>query len=421
MSFLDTSKNFAFILVIASLVIIPLYIQAYVQNSESTIFTQLTLSNNPGLPVQFDKVAYTWTSQVNIVITALDFNFDPNKIDTIGEDFENRITISTRGHSIPYKLVETGPNTGVFAGYVTLTGDPSLKGTAGLDTSGKNPTGITSVCSPVCGPTNGLLAAGGNDAITVSFTYSKGRTVTGTAPIQWSTNEISWDKPSYLPNGQAMLQIVDRDMSLNPRTLNSFETNVWSDSDQGGIKLTMTEIAPGSGIFQGIVYFTSDFQSSGNRLHVTDGDTITGEYVDTTLPPPYSPSDQLRLTATAEIGTTISQLQRVQIDKPRLVNSLGDPLSVVNVDQQIHVSAGLENKQQKNQPFVYLVQIKDQNGLIVSLSWLSGALSSGQSLDVSQSWLAQSSGTYTAEIFVWQDIDNTNPLSPPQSITFVVG
>src|SRR5690348_5275519 len=92
------------------------------------------------------------SSQVNILIHAPDFNSNSYSIDTIGED-RSSIIVSTRESSIPYRLVETGPDTGDFAGYVILSS-------------------TTSVCSPVCGPTDGFLAAGGDDAITVSFTYA---------------------------------------------------------------------------------------------------------------------------------------------------------------------------------------------------------------------------------------------------------
>jgi len=99
---------------------------------------------------------------VHIIINAPDFNSNPYAIDTIGDDSENKITISTRESSIPYRLVETGTDTGVFAGYVILSGS-------------------SSVCSPVCGPTDGFLEASGDDAITVSFTYAQGRTITSTS------------------------------------------------------------------------------------------------------------------------------------------------------------------------------------------------------------------------------------------------
>ncbi|MDE1729094.1 MAG: hypothetical protein KGH81_07965, partial [Thaumarchaeota archaeon] len=39
----------------------------------------------------------------------------------------------------------------------------------------------TSQCSPVCGPTDGFLAAGSDDAITVSFSYPDGQTISATS------------------------------------------------------------------------------------------------------------------------------------------------------------------------------------------------------------------------------------------------
>jgi hypothetical protein len=99
--------------------------------------------------------------QVSIVIYAPDFNSSPYAIDTIGED-GSTVTISTRESSIPYRLVETGPDTGYFAGSVIVSS-------------------TTSSCSPVCGPNDGFLTGGGNDAITVSFTYANGQTITASS------------------------------------------------------------------------------------------------------------------------------------------------------------------------------------------------------------------------------------------------
>jgi hypothetical protein len=127
----------------------------------SAIFTQNTIVNGNGSPILIYRDSYSPTSIVHIVINAPDFNSNSYAIDTIGNDPENKIIVSTRESSIPYKLVETGTDTGVFAGYVTLSG-------------------TTSTCSPVCGPTDGFLTASGDDGLTVSFTYAKDRTITAT-------------------------------------------------------------------------------------------------------------------------------------------------------------------------------------------------------------------------------------------------
>ena len=92
----------------------------------------------------------------------------------------------------------------------------------------------------------------------------------------------------------------------------------------------------------------------------------------------------------------------------------------VPVNKQVQIAADISNSQDRDQSFAYLVQIKDQNGVVVQLSWLTGILTPSQSLNPSQSWTPTSPGSYTAEIFVWNSINNPDALSPPLSMTIAV-
>ena len=395
------------------------------QNAFSAAFPQtsqaITLSgSDSSSPIHLNKKVFSWTDRVYITIYAPDFNSDPNIIDEIGVTADDKVTVSTSGNSIPYRLVETGPNTGIFSGYVTLTGDPTLKGPTGVDGQGTNPTGILSTCNPICGPTNGFLPSSRNDGITVSFEYTRDKVVTGSGIIRWNVGNVEWLQSSYPVNGQGVVQITDPDMSLNPDAINKFETNVWSDSDSGGIKLTMTETGSGTGVFQGVVYFTTDLSSSGSRLHILPGDTVTAEYTDTTLPLPHSPLDQVRLIATATVGTSLPPLEHIPASNARILDSAGNSLSKVNVDQQIQIVSDVTNQENKDQPFAYLVQIQDTNGITLSLSWITGSMVPKQTLNLGQSWLPTTAGTYTAQIFVWESIANPNALSPPLSVQIQV-
>jgi hypothetical protein len=106
---------------------------------------------------------------------------------------------------------------------------------------------------------------------------------------------------------------------------------------------------------------------------------------------------------------------------PRIVDSFGNAITgAVKVGQQIQVTADLANGQDRDQPFVCVVQIQDSNGVMVLLSWITGTLTAGQSLNPAQSWTPSTAGTYTAQIFVWQSIVNPNALSPPLSTTITV-
>lgn len=116
---------------------------------------------NASSPITIYSDTYSPGSIVHILIHAPDFNSSPYAIDTIGDDGNGMVIISTRGASMPYKLAETGPDTGIFSGEVILSSS-------------------TSVCTPVCGPTDGYISAGGDDGITVSFRYSASSSISST-------------------------------------------------------------------------------------------------------------------------------------------------------------------------------------------------------------------------------------------------
>lgn len=108
----------------------------------------------------------------------------------------------------------------------------------------------------------------------------------------------------------------------------------------------------------------------------------------------------------------LTELERASIDKPRLENAFGSPIfDNVNVNQQIQISADVTNHQVKSQNFVYLVQIKDDSGVVVSIGWISGQLTPNQELSPSLSWTPYESGKYTAQVFVWEGLKNHSALS----------
>ena len=98
----------------------------------------------------------------------------------------------------------------------------------------------------------------------------------------------------------------------------------------------------------------------------------------------------------------ITQLDRVDITNPRLVNAFGSKISEqVNVNQQLQISADIKNNQEKSQEFSYIVQIKNQNNIVISVTWLIGSLNPNQTFNPALSWTPKTSGEYTVEIFVW--------------------
>lgn len=85
----------------------------------------------------------------------------------------------------------------------------------------------------------------------------------------------------------------------------------------------------------------------------------------------------------------------------------------VPANKQVQIAADLTSGTNTDQPFAYIVQVLDKNGVAVQLSWITGTLSVGQSLNPSQSWTPTVPGNYTAQIYVWSGISNPDALSQP--------
>ena len=108
----------------------------------------------------------------------------------------------------------------------------------------------------------------------------------------------------------------------------------------------------------------------------------------------------------------LPELERTTISDPRLENAFGSPVgNNLNVDQQIQISSDITNNQEKSQNFVYIIQIKNKTGVVVSLGWISGQLTPDQKLSPSLSWTPNRLGEFTVEIFVWEGLINHNALS----------
>lgn len=90
------------------------------------------------------------------------------------------------------------------------------------------------------------------------------------------------------------------------------------------------------------------------------------------------------------------------------------------VDEQIMIMADISNNQDVIQNFVYVTQVRNDDGIVISLSWLTGSLTPRQSFSPAQSWTPIESGTYHIQVFVWESIDNPEALSPPLSMTINV-
>ena len=367
----------------------------YVGDKDESITTTIYTSNF-GATIELDQRVYTWTDKVYITVVAPDHNIDSDQVDEIGSEDPYPVRISTRGDELEkYKLVETGADTGIFTGEVILIGFDR-------DGDGDNDVGKSTGGN---GPTDGQIETESESGISVSFKYSDGETVSSSSLIRWNVGEVQWLEASYPASGSGIVRVIDPDMNLNPEAVDNFDVIVWSDSDGGGISLTVTETNAATGIFEGTVFFGVGVDTSGHRLRVVEGDTVTAQYDDDTLPAPFKETEGIRVGATTLIGTVVPPLERAPISDLRAVDSFGNTLDTISVDSQIQLAADLTNNQDKAQEFAYLIQIQNESGVTVSLNWITGSLSAGQSLSPASSWTPDEAGTYEVTAFVWESIE----------------
>ena len=407
--------------------------------------------NNPYAPIFTDKPVYTWTDRIYMTIVSPSWNTDRHLIDTIGDTTTHPIKIATSDHSLtPYRFVETDANSGIFRAEVTLTGFAYDADGDGIDDTTPR-TGGT-------GPTNGYLEIEPDSGITISFEFADGVLLFHTVDVTWSVGTIDFLDYSLGNNSSSdnshnnndnyddddssssvfllgdsdsspdhiTVRVIDPDMNLDPQIPNTVMVHLYTDSDAAGVIVRAVETAPASGSFVADVYLSKHHNyltSSGNRLYVQPGDHLSARYHDYTLPESNTRlSDTMHIESSIKIESSSSPLIELESSPVVLSNSFGDPLTAPpSANTQFQMVGSVTNPDTvTSQPFVYIFQVRNSDGVVEFLSWFQSDIPPEQRLDVSQSWIPETSGLYTIETFVWKSLDDLTPLSEPTSVLITV-
>lgn len=401
--------------------------------------------DRPYAPIFFDRPSYTWTDKVRITIVAPSWNANANGIDTIGGIATHPVTVSTRGHELsPYRLVETGPSTGVFAGEVVLTGfEHDADGDGSPDTAPR---------TAGSGPTGGHLQAGRADAVTVSFEFRRNLVLVESAPIGWTRASVWFDAEAYPADGATPATVVaaEPDMNLNPEAVDRLVVRVASDSDAAGTLLDLIETGEDTGMFRGTLLVSSGAASGGSGLlRAAPGDGLAATYTDRTLPPPASASDSEDVVATAGVGPGAAPLRRAALsglsvsgDGIEMLGGAGPPAApgaqapAPAAAGGAAITARIASLLPHGQDFVVVFQVQElpagggEGGRTVALSWVRGSLAPMQAVDVSQTWDPPAQGAgggqdgagrYAVESFAWSSLSSPVPLAAPERAEFSVG
>jgi hypothetical protein len=338
--------------------------------------------------IVFNKEEYTPFDEFIVSIISPDSNQDPDRIENI------RPLVSSSSASIGQQsFPETGPNTGIFEEDFDLTPN--------------------TIQFP------GDLRAVREDGLTVEFRIDEDTVATKSVFVNYHIGFVMFEKDVFRIIDSGVIRVVDPDANTHPDTIDTIDVRFWSTTDRGGLSVTLRETGDRTGIFEEIVTFTPDEESTGTRLRVTNGDTITIKYTDNTLPAPSAlDADSVftveveELFANALVGSTSVPIERIEASEPGLVDQNGIPIEKVEAEQQVLIQMQLKNNQNIMQKFTYIVQIKDSDGIISSLSWISGELPPNDFMLAAQSWIPANKDNYQIEIFVWESVDNPVALSP---------
>ena len=357
--------------------------------------------NKPYAPIFFNKPIYSWTEKIEITIIAPSWNTGMNLIDSIGGDPDYAVNIYTNNHQLKeYKLYETDPSSGIFTGEIILTG--FLHDVDGDRVNDTNPRTMGT------GPNGGYLQNDKDSGITVSFEFADGVVLSESAKIEWSKGDL---RIIDVTENSAKIKLFERDMNLNPESVDTVTIDVFSEDDIAGVTIEIAEITEDSGIFEGIISIAKDNQSSGTRLYALPDSQITAKYTDRTLPKPYNTADDLDILAQEIIISDIPTTERLVINDLDILAQNGESIMELDVGQTGMIFSKIMNTLDYTHNFAYIVQIKNEKNEVVSLSWVTGQVIPSQELGMSISWTPNEPGKYSIDRFVWDSIKGAIPLT----------
>ena len=378
--------------------------------SQFTFAEEIPDYNKPYAPIFFNKPVYSWTEKVEITIIAPSWNTGMNLIDSIGGDPNYAVNVYTNNHQLKqYKLYETDSSSGIFTGEIILTG--FLHDVDGDRIDDTNPRTLGG------GPNGGYLQNEEDSGITVSFEFADGVVLSESVKIEWNIGDL---RIIDVTEESAKIKLFERDMNLNPESIDTLNIEVFSENDNAGVNIEIAETTENSGIFEGVISITKNEQSSGNRLYALPDSQITAKYIDRTLPKPYNTNDDLDILAQEIVVSNIPTTERLSMNEIEILSQNGELIERLDIGQTGMIFSNVKNVIDYSQEFTYIVQIKNEDNNVISLSWVTGEVRPSQELGMSISWMPQELGKYSIDRFVWNSIKGSIPLTNAVSTEILI-
>jgi len=271
---------------------------------------------------------------------------------------------------------------------------------------------------------DGTLHVNASDVI--YFYYSDTADVSGTLQVvkaslnvKTESGAITTDKANYLVGDFAEITVVDLDANTSPDTKQSITVKIVTDSWEIGTSITLQETAADSSTFTGKIEFiaTSKGVPSSSQVSAAVGDAVTIKYTDTLC----DNNKKCTIELATKIGQALSKTEQVPAGTPEIVDTAGNAFASPSVGDIVIVQASVTNDDDVAHTVTFIVQVKDASGVVVNQGWVRDIeLATDESQTPGLSWIPESAGTYTAEVYVWTSISEAEALSPVKSVTFTI-
>ena len=233
------------------------------------------------------------------------------------------------------------------------------------------------------------------------------------ATIDSLTGTVAASPANVLVGEFLTITVTDNDQNKDQNVIESVNVIVTTDTWTLGQNVTLPETVDNSGIFEAKIKIVAGIPATTNEVRGAVGDTITVSYKDRS----NDTGKVSNVLTTGIVGVTLPPLERVPAGTPATVDANGVAATPAAGTVSV-IQTEVCNDDTVTHTFTYIVQIKDGNGVIISINWIQGqSLDSGDCLTPGLSWTPGSAGEYTIEIFVWESLTNAVALSPVSTLT----
>jgi hypothetical protein len=350
------------------------------------------------------------SDSVRVVISDSDLDSNPLGVDRY-EDPEFVVFRTSRsevGEAHP-EIVETGPNTGLFEFTIQLETDERA---CRLDLLAEPRFAAEGGSDPSAGVCPG-------DLLLVQYEDNRGAdgesvVVDYVFEVESWNPEFTTDRPVYSAGDRMTVNIYDPDANRDPDVADSLrDVRVFSESDPAGQQFSAIETERNSGIFR--LAFVTSLDNQNNAIRVQDGDEVTVQYIDD-FPADFSAlQEEKRFNFVITVGSTNGE-GSLTLSAPSVRSASTPVTDQIMVGQQVALATVVSSTFDREELlFVAIIEVRDSDGVTVSIGWQTGSINPQDNTEVAMSWIPENPGTYELRTFLISSLSNPQILTPVAS------